>query len=82
MSRARRPTLFCYVVAADRGYETPLLHLQRRLSAGVFGCDGFAVLTNYTGSRTNGNATAAPAASGSACSVAYIIQCIVQLYNL
>ncbi len=64
MSRARHPTLFCYVVAADRGYETPLLQLQRRLSAGVFGCDGFAVLTNYTGSRANGNATAASASPG------------------
>jgi len=41
------PRIFCFTAAG--AWEAPLVALQRRMDAGIFGCDAHAVLTNDEG---------------------------------
>jgi hypothetical protein len=39
------PSLFCWSLAQGSGYEQEVMRSQLRLAAGIFGCDGFAVVS-------------------------------------
>jgi len=39
------PSLFCWSVSRNSGYETDVLRAQLTAGAGIFSCDGFAVLS-------------------------------------
>jgi len=39
------PSLFCWSVARKSGYEVDVMRAQLKAGAGIFGCDGFAVVS-------------------------------------
>jgi len=39
------PTLFCWSVSRNSGYEADIMRNQLKAGAGIFGCDGFAVVS-------------------------------------
>mmetsp|Transcript_73537 Transcript_73537/g.161057 ORF Transcript_73537/g.161057 Transcript_73537/m.161057 type:complete len:1078 (-) Transcript_73537:126-3359(-) len=42
----RTPSLFCWMRMAEGGDEEALVKLQLKYKLGIFGCDGFAVISN------------------------------------